>query len=354
MNELLEQFLIEARELAEQATDDLLALEQAPDDRARLDGAFRGFHTLKGAAGIVEFSAMGRIVHAAEDLLAAVRDGDDPLTADLIGNCLACLDQIVRWLDAMEIERGPPPGAELAAAGLVARFALPGGPHVVTAPAASATNARPSWIDALLANAPGGSAARIAVRYVPDADCFYRGEDPLAFMGRLTGLLALRIEPRQPWPPLSELDPFACNLVIEALSSGSAKEVADHLGALRGQVETYTLWEHILSDRAAEILRAQIALVSGPPGEDAAARLASAGRVAGNVLRHLGLSAEATNVDAAAADPGAFVAALDAILNAPAGSAQAGLEALSNKPRLARRRRPHVRSMSMSSASTRS
>ena len=60
MNEFIEQFLIESRELVEQATDDLLALEKTPDDKARLDSAFRAFHTLKGGAGIVDFAAMAR------------------------------------------------------------------------------------------------------------------------------------------------------------------------------------------------------------------------------------------------------------------------------------------------------
>ena len=70
MNEFVEQFLIEGRELVAQGNDDLLALEEHPDDRERLDGAFRGFHTLKGAAGIVDFVAMSRALHAAEDVLS--------------------------------------------------------------------------------------------------------------------------------------------------------------------------------------------------------------------------------------------------------------------------------------------
>ena len=60
MNEFVEQFLIEGRELVAQGNDDLLALEERPGDRERLDGAFRAFHTLKGAAGIVDFVAMSR------------------------------------------------------------------------------------------------------------------------------------------------------------------------------------------------------------------------------------------------------------------------------------------------------
>jgi len=101
MNDLLEQFLIECRELVEAATQDLLALEAAPDEKERIDSAFRGFHTLKGAAGIVEFPAMGQVMHAAEDVLASVRGGDRPVSADLIGDCLSCLDLLVQWLDAI-------------------------------------------------------------------------------------------------------------------------------------------------------------------------------------------------------------------------------------------------------------
>jgi len=66
MDEFLEQFLIESRELVDQATDDLLALEKAPADVERFDDAFRAFHTLKGGAGIVEFAAMQEALHCAE------------------------------------------------------------------------------------------------------------------------------------------------------------------------------------------------------------------------------------------------------------------------------------------------
>jgi two-component system chemotaxis sensor kinase CheA len=124
VNEFLEQFLMEARELVEQATADLLALERDPVDRASLDGSFRAFHTLKGGAGIVDFAAMGRTMHAAEDVLAMVRRGDRAVTANLIGDCLACLDQAVRWLDAIEESGDLPPEADAEADQMAARFAV--------------------------------------------------------------------------------------------------------------------------------------------------------------------------------------------------------------------------------------
>jgi two-component system chemotaxis sensor kinase CheA len=123
MNEFLEQFLVEARELVEQAVADLLALEREPGDRASLDGSFRAFHTLKGGAGIVDFAAMGRAMHAAEDVLSMVRRGDRAVTAALIGDCLACLDQVVRWLDSIEESGELPSGADAAAGRLAVRFA---------------------------------------------------------------------------------------------------------------------------------------------------------------------------------------------------------------------------------------
>ena len=132
MNEFVEQFLIEGRELVAQGNDDLLALEEHPGDRERLDGAFRAFHTLKGAAGIVDFVAMSRALHAAEDVLAAVRSNSAPVTPALINLCLACLDQVSAWIDRMRANGEIPAGADAEADDLLRRFATLASPD--TAP----------------------------------------------------------------------------------------------------------------------------------------------------------------------------------------------------------------------------
>jgi len=123
MNEFLQQFLVESRELSDQATTGLLALEGAPRDAALLDSVFRALHTLKGGAGIVDFLAMDRAVHAAEDLLSGARTGRHALDHLAIGDCLACVDQIVQWLDVIE-QTGelPPASCEAEADRIVARF----------------------------------------------------------------------------------------------------------------------------------------------------------------------------------------------------------------------------------------
>jgi two-component system, chemotaxis family, sensor kinase CheA len=123
MDEFIEQFLLEARENVELASDDLLALEIHAQDHARLDSAFRAFHTLKGGAGIVGFTAMASAVHVAEDVLADVRSGTRIITGTLIGHCLACLDQVTQWLNAMEASGKLPDAPEAQADALTARFA---------------------------------------------------------------------------------------------------------------------------------------------------------------------------------------------------------------------------------------
>jgi two-component system chemotaxis sensor kinase CheA len=128
MNEFVEQFLIEGRELVAQGNDDLLALEERPDDRERLDGAFRALHTLKGAAGIVDFVAMGRALHAAEDVLSAFRSKSTSVTPPLIDLCLACLDQVSVWIDQMQVTGEIPSDADAKADDLVHRFSRYGEP----------------------------------------------------------------------------------------------------------------------------------------------------------------------------------------------------------------------------------
>ena len=256
MNDLLEQFLVECRELVEAATGDLLALETSPRDQERLDAAFRGFHTLKGAAGIVGFRAMGQVLHAAESLLDSVRAGNRPVSGALIGDCLACLDQVVRWLEETEANGDIPALPDTAGDALAARLTpaepaqlVPTPPEPTLpelsqpavaepAPAGAMTPDAPDWLVRLLErHTAHRAAAQTALRYAPDADCFFRGEDPLVLVAALPGILALDLTPVQPWPALEEFSPFECNLVITALASASPDMVATVLRPVSGQVE---------------------------------------------------------------------------------------------------------------------
>jgi len=317
MNEFIEQFLLESRELIEQATDDLLTLEGRPDDKERLDSAFRAFHTLKGAAGIVEFAAMGRALHAAEDVLAEVRAGAEPVTPELISDGLACLDQVVRWLDAMQEGGETPPGADAAADALVRRFNA-------RSKKAVAPSEGGAWSEALAARHPD-IRATLAIRYRPDSGAFFRGEDPLAILLQTPGLSGLEIEEPETWPPLGDLDPFVCRLSFLALASCGLDEARSALKAVTNQVEIASLHPAQAAAfgvpaTARALMEAQLRLLGVANAEGIAGRKAAAARVAANVMRSLGKSSDADRLERASAsgDAGAVAAAIRSILAADA------------------------------------
>jgi two-component system, chemotaxis family, sensor kinase CheA len=295
VTEFLEQFLIEGRELVQQTTEDLLALEEAPQDQAPLDSVFRGFHTLKGLAGIVEFPAMSRVLHAAEGSLSAVRSGNQAITAEAITDYLACLDQVSQWLDELEREDRLPEVQDSTANALAALFEE-SSPDISPAAMAAPATAQPNWIEPLLAVHPEQrGAARVAVRYRPDRDCFFRAEDPLALIAALPGLLTLELTPNEPWPSLDALDPFACNLSMTALSSGTFDDVTECLRSATGQFDIHALaparpvtGRPALSPEALAVLEDQLLLAREETGQGFAGRLGSAGQVSVNVLRHAG------------------------------------------------------------------
>jgi len=74
--ELLDAFLIEAREGLEQMDRDMVALESDPDGVGLLNRVFRTMHTIKGAAGFFGFEPVTCLCHHAESVLQAIRCGE--------------------------------------------------------------------------------------------------------------------------------------------------------------------------------------------------------------------------------------------------------------------------------------
>ena len=302
MNEFMEQFLVEARELVTQATGDLLVLEQQTDDPEKIDSVFRAFHTLKGAAGIVEFEPMGRALHAVENVLAEFRSKASSISPTIIDECLACLDQVTRWLDEMETTGGPPADAGAAADAIIQRFTG----SIASDDVLEVLPPDTKWLNRLRDSHPGCLEARTAVRYTPNADAFFRGEDPLALVERLPGLLVVDLAPRGQKQPLDTINPFVCTLDIMLLSSADAEAIAPLLIDVSDQTEVCALatesrgeFDLVLSPLVRSILESQILLLqeTGQPGR--AGRALSAGRVAANVLRSAGFAPAEAEVNAA-------------------------------------------------------
>ena len=136
-NELLNVFLIEARELLESLGEQLVDLEASPGDAELLNAVFRAFHTVKGGAGFLGLHAMVELCHRAEDLLNEARNGAvilNPGFMDALLESLDLLNDMMRAADA-----GVP--AEPAPRSVLDRLLIPGragsAPPVALSPAAT-------------------------------------------------------------------------------------------------------------------------------------------------------------------------------------------------------------------------
>ena len=106
--ELVRDFLQEAEEYIQTAENHLIALEETPNDPARIDAIFRSFHTIKGVAGFLEFRDIHHLTHDFENLLEAIRNKTvevTPETIDLILNGLDALRSLLEVVD-QSVEAG--------------------------------------------------------------------------------------------------------------------------------------------------------------------------------------------------------------------------------------------------------
>jgi two-component system chemotaxis sensor kinase CheA len=346
MNALHEQFITEARELIQQATDDLITAERGRLSDEHLERVFRAFHTLKGSAGVVGLAPMGLTLHAAEDVLAEIQAGRLGTTGAVIDRTLACLDQVSEWVESFEASAALPAEAVTQAREMAEslRQLLPGqGSREPGAQSAAPDTgpAPPDWAKDLLEShrdivaraLPEPGATLFAVSYEPRPGCFFDGDDPVELMRRMPRLLALDVTPRDPWPSLAEFDPFECNLRLRAIVAATQSELSSVFRLVPDQVRIVQIAfsDTVLPGQAAgkqdatALLQKVIdeqrhVLLAAKAAEGRAGRIGSAARVAANALRHTGHADWADRVEQSAtvalarAEPAPLSAVLDEVL----------------------------------------
>ncbi|MEO9655708.1 chemotaxis protein CheW [Marinomonas sp.] len=110
--EILQDFLVEAGEILEQLSEQLVDLEQNPDDKPLLNAIFRGFHTVKGGAGFLQLTALVDCCHYAENVFDILRNGQRQIDSDLMDIVLRALDSVNEMFETVraggEPERADP------------------------------------------------------------------------------------------------------------------------------------------------------------------------------------------------------------------------------------------------------
>jgi two-component system chemotaxis sensor kinase CheA len=102
VDDLINDFIAETREMLEALSGEIVAWEAEPGDRGRLDEIFRFVHTVKGNSGFFDLPRIRALSHAAEDALAAVRSGTRSADARLVSAVLAVIDRLAELVEALE------------------------------------------------------------------------------------------------------------------------------------------------------------------------------------------------------------------------------------------------------------
>ncbi|MCS4280236.1 chemotaxis protein CheA [Stenotrophomonas rhizophila] len=158
-DDIAADFILEAQEILDRLGEQLVSLEQAPQDSDQLNAVFRGFHTLKGGAGFLGIQAMVELCHAAEETLGMARSGQATLQAHHFDAAQQSLDYLQSMLDS--VSAGTEPG--YAPPELIAQFDVngPATPAAATSAASGPSSGElitDDEFEALLDQLHGGAA----------------------------------------------------------------------------------------------------------------------------------------------------------------------------------------------------
>lgn len=256
MNPLLQQFLSEARDFLQGIGEKLMQLEKAPNDASLVTELFRLVHTLKGNSGLFEFPEMTRVLHAAEDLMDAVRQQQIAYSRELADRLLDAMDFVGMLCD--DIEATGALGATYASDSASLSESLR---QLLMQPAVATPTAQEHTAVATVA-APIAAVVSIPgllevpedlrmqafrqlqqdttlhwITYAPAEECFFQGEDPLFQARQTPALLWGGVHTRETLPPLVAMDAYRCLLDFQMLSAAPLPELADYFRYMAEYIE---------------------------------------------------------------------------------------------------------------------
>ncbi|WP_124552175.1 chemotaxis protein CheA [Methylophilus methylotrophus] len=225
LDESLQIYIIESRDLLQQMEEALLTLEQNPEDEEKINAIFRAAHTIKGSAGLFGLDFIISFTHVAESVLDKVRNGQVPVTEEIVALFLEVGDFISKLID--HVAEGTTPDADTLVVndGLINRLNVYLGTPSATAAAlpVASQNEASGVVESL--DGVETSCWHISLRFGPDT--FRSGMDPFSFlrymntMGKIVHVATIT----QALPPLEEMDAESCYLGFEISYESQASKV---------------------------------------------------------------------------------------------------------------------------------
>jgi two-component system chemotaxis sensor kinase CheA len=224
IDQALQTFIVESRELLEAMNEGLLGIEHTQDRAESVNAIFRAAHTIKGSAGVFSLDHIVAFTHVLESVLDDAREGHVEISGELVSLLLSCGDHIGELIDAVEPgQRGVDEALALRGVPLLERLRtylhvvpLPGKPPTIAQRVDSTAVDTDCW--------------HISLRFGLDVlkNCL----DPLSFirylgkLGTITGIVTLP----DAIPAAAEMDPDSCYLGFEiAFASESDKAAIENV-----------------------------------------------------------------------------------------------------------------------------
>ena len=210
-----EIFREEASELLTDLEDALLELEESPEDMELVAKVFRSMHTIKGSGAMFGFDDIAAFTHEVETVYDMVRNGEIPVSKELVSQSLAARDHICRLLDGEEVDQAR--GEELVAA--FQHFVPTQQPQAeVLAEDADDMVAGTPETEAPTDAAEKRSEATYRIRLKLAPDIIVTGTRPLSLLRELSELgLHQVIAHTQEVPLLDAIEPETCYLYWDVL-----------------------------------------------------------------------------------------------------------------------------------------
>lgn len=99
VSQYLEIFIDETKEHLQNLSDQLMVLEEEPENADTINEIFRAAHSLKGMAGTMGYKRMQHLTHMMENVFSEVRNGNVKVTSNMVDVLFQCLDALEEYLD---------------------------------------------------------------------------------------------------------------------------------------------------------------------------------------------------------------------------------------------------------------
>lgn len=227
LDDALQTFIVESRELLQDMEDALLRMENEPADPDTVNAIFRAAHTIKGSSGLFGLDDVVAFTHVVEGVLDKVRDQELEITGDLVALLLTCSDHIGALVDevAAGAERCSPEKLAISEQLMAQLNVFLGAGHGSQSSAVSLSQPV-DHVEIASGRVVDTDNWHISLRFGPDV--LRNGMDPLSFLrylgtlGEIVGITTLF----DALPVAAELDPESCYLGFEINLKSNADKAA--------------------------------------------------------------------------------------------------------------------------------